>query len=57
MTFPYSEDEDLFKLHCFTNEEEQALRFIVAIRADFKDIEKISKIPQRELTLGAVVEI
>jgi len=32
LTFPYMEDEDLFKLHTFSSEEERALRFIVAIR-------------------------
>lgn len=32
------EDEDLFKINTFSSEEEQALRFVFAIRADFKEI-------------------
>ena len=38
LTFSYMEDEDLFKLNTFNAEEEQALRFVFAIRADFKEI-------------------
>ena len=57
LTFPFMEDEDLFKIHTFRNEEEQALRFIVAIRADFKDIETITKIEIRDLSLNQVAEI
>ena len=47
LTFPYMEDEDLFKMHTFSSEEERALRFIVAIRGEFKDIESIKRTPLR----------
>jgi hypothetical protein len=51
------EDEDLFKLNTFSSEEEQALRFVFAIRADFKEIESVTKIPSKDLTLVQIREI
>jgi hypothetical protein len=38
LTFPMMDDEDLFKVNSFSEEEEQALRFIFIIRREFQDI-------------------
>lgn len=45
------EDEDLFKINEFTQEEEQALRFIFAIRKEFKEIALIIRQPSRDITI------
>ena len=44
-------------MHTFSSEEERALRFIVAIRGEFKDIESIKRAPLREVTLAQITEI
>lgn len=38
LIFPMMDDEDLFKVNSFSEEEEQALRFIFIIRREFQDI-------------------
>jgi hypothetical protein len=52
LTSSFADDEDLFKINEFSEQEEQALRFIFAIKKEYKYIS--GKINSQEMSLGLV---